>query len=204
MTVKRLRPLPTDAELAAMYPTPHDHRLWGQGHHDRVEATIQLAREQIPELLRMRVADLSCGNGVIARSIHTGTNGELHLGDLAVIDAEVAGQTFKRHPLDVQATKYCGPIEETIHLLPPVEVFVCSETIEHLDDPGKVLAQIRVKADWLVLSTPVDCWDDSNPEHLWAWDRAGVEDLALRSSWRPVAYLELPTEAYTYGIWVMS
>lgn len=194
MTVKRLRQLPTPDELAAMYATPHDHRLWGQGHHDRVEATIELARESIAEVDRQRVADLSCGNGVIASALCSSQRGwdDLHLGDLAALD----GSWLVRN--------YHGPIEETIHLIPEVDVFVCSETIEHLDDPGHVLELVRSKAQHLVLSTPVDCWDDTNGEHCWAWDCEGVEDLAASAGWSPVAFERLPTEAYTYGIWVMS
>lgn len=198
MTVKRLRPLPSAEQLAAMYPTPHDHRLWGQGHHDRVEATIALAIDTLSGPERSSVADLSCGNGEIARRVYDGprtVDGAyplLYLGDLAALDTRLPGY------------KLCGPVEETLQLIAPVAAFVCSETIEHLDEPGKVLALARTKAVALILSTPLDCWEDTNAEHLWAWDQDGVEDLCARAGWRPQAFRRLPTEVYTYGIWVMS
>lgn len=187
MTIKRLRPLPTDEQLAAMYATPHDHRIYGRGHHERVEATISLATQFIPEAERLVVADLSCGNGDIARRI---TTGRTILGDFA------PGYT------------YHGPLEETLHLLEPVDVYVCSETAEHLDDPQAVLALIRTKADRLVFSTPIECWDDANGEHLWAWDREGVELMALQADWKPEAFTSVDStaygEPYNYGVWVFS
>lgn len=198
MRVERLRPLPSPEALAAMYPVPHDHRLYGRGHGERVEATIALGIEHIDEFHRVFVADLSCGNGEIARRIWGSENwsGELHLGDLAVLPAELPG------------TKYHGPIEETIHLLPTVDTFVLSETIEHLDDPGAVLALARSKSARLLLSTPLECWDDGNTEHLYAWDREGVEDLLKRTGWQPVAFTSVDSreygEPYLYGIWVAS
>lgn len=198
MRRERLRPLPPPEVLAEMYPEPHDHRRWGQGHHDRVEATIALAQRHLDPAERRLVADLSCGNGEIARRICTDQPHGLHLGDYAGAEMRVG------------ETGYLGAIEQTVTMLPLVDVFVCSETIEHLDDPGAVLAMVRTRSERLVLSTPLDCWDDTNAEHLWAWDREGVEDLAMRAGWRVLdyddepAFVRLPTEAYTYGIWIFT
>lgn len=193
--IRRLRPLPSPDELAAMYPVPHDHRIYGRGHHERVEATIALALEHLDESARWSVADLSCGNGEIARRIVT-DHGPLHLGDIAVLPGELPG------------TKYCGPIEQTLDLIPVVDAFVCSETLEHLDEPLVVLGRIRAKASSLVLSTPLECWEDTNGEHLFAWDREGVETSMLGSGWQPDAFTAVDSreygEPYLYGIWVAS
>lgn len=196
MRVERLRPLPSPDELAAMYPEPHDHRLYGRGHGERVEATIELAQTHIAPHERLFVADLTCGNGEIARRIHTGLPSGLHLGDLAgaVLQSGENG--------------YLGPIEATVHLLPMADMFVLSEAAEHLDEPGMVLAAARAKSRYLVISTPLECWDDANGEHLWAWDREGVEDLLGRCAWHPVAFTSVDSreygEPYLYGIWVCA
>jgi len=186
VTVKRLRPMPTAEEMAAMYPAPHDHRIYGRGHHERVEATVALAVQQIADAERQIVADLSCGNGDIARRI--ATSPAVHLGDFAA------------------GWEYHGPLEETLDLIPLVDVYVCSETIEHLDDPFDVLLKIRHQAERLVLSTPIGCWDDANGEHLWAWDREGVEQLLDSAGWSPWAFTNVDStaygEPYNYGIWV--
>lgn len=195
--IRRLRPAPTTEQLAAMYPVPHDHRLYGRGHHERVEATIALAKTSIDEpFLPRSIGDLSCGNGEIARRLAR-PGDELYLGDLAMLPAE----------LDAAGT-YCGPIEETLSSIPWVDTFVCSETLEHLDDPLAVLGRIRAKASALVLSTPLECWEDTNNEHLWAWDREGVETSMRASGWTPEAFTSVDSreygEPYLYGIWVAS
>lgn len=186
--ITRLRPLPSPDELAAMYPEPHDHHIYGRGHAERVQATIDLALLHIPaEIMRMTVADLSCGNGTIARAI---TTDRVILGDYA------------------PGYDICGPIEETLVEIPVVDVFVLSETLEHLDDPVTVLAGIRRKAGALVLSTPLECWEDSNPEHLFAWDREGVETMLAETGWTPIAFDSVDSreyfEPYLYGLWVCS
>jgi hypothetical protein len=60
----------------------------------------------------------------------------------------------------------------------------------------------------LVLSTPLDCWDDDNTEHLWAWDRPGVEMLLADCGWSLDYFIDVDSrawgETYRYGIWVAS
>jgi len=185
MPVKRLRSLPSPAELAVMYATPHDHRLYGRGHDERVEATVALAKASIDVWDRGYVADLSCGNGEIARRI---AGRSTILGDLA------------------PGYGIVGPIEETAARVGWVNVWVLSETLEHLDDPVKVLREIRPRAGRLVLSTPLGCWDDTNMEHVWAWDCEGVEELLAEAGWMVTAFDQVDSrtygEPYLYGLWV--
>ncbi|MFD9949831.1 hypothetical protein ACFWYW_55820 [Nonomuraea sp. NPDC059023] len=182
MTRKRLRPAHTEDELKALYRTPHDHRRW-RDHHLRVDATIAVARWMASDGLAS-AADLSCGNGTILSAVPAATR---HFGDFA------PGYEFR------------GPIEQTINELPNVDLFICSETIEHLDDPDAVLRQVRDRARMLVLSTPVDAWNDTNSEHYWAWSREDVEDMLQAAGWRLHFYgtadfrdMGLP---YCFGIW---
>ena len=187
MPVKRLRPLPSPGELTAMYATPHDHRLYGRGHDERVEATIALALANLPEWERGYVADLSCGNGEIARRI---AGRSTILGDLA------------------PGYGITGPIEETVQRVGWVNVWVLSETLEHVDKPDEVLAEIRPRAGHLVLSTPIECWDDTNGEHLWAYDEEGVTSLLNEAGWMVTAtdYVDSRTwgEPYWYFLAVCT
>ena len=166
-----------------LYVTPHDHKIYGHGHHLRVEITKVLAHAN--SLGMHSVADLSCGNGHIAKSL--GFERTI-LGDYA--------PGYRLH----------GPIEETIEQIDHVDLFICSETIEHLVAPGAVLVQIRPKATKLVLSTPIEAWKDTNGEHLWAWDREYVESMAEIAGWTPEVFASLDSlvfgEPYLYGIWV--
>lgn len=177
---QRVRPAWTDQELANIYATPHDHNLWGRGHGERVQATIALAKT-IPSL---SVADLSCGNAAIVNALDVP---EKLLGDYA------PGYQLR------------GPIDATIHEIPVVDLFICCETIEHLDDPDTTIGLVRGKTRNLVLSTPIDAWDDGTPEHYWAWDRAEVEAMLDRAGFTVAAFTSVDSrpygEPYLYGIW---
>lgn len=177
----RLRPAYTPEQLASLYAKPHDHTQWVD-HLIRVDVTIAIARGLAGQ--PVTAADLSCGDAAIVKALDPRRS---YLGDYA--------PGYELH----------GPIEETIHEIPRVDLFVCSETIEHLDDPDKVLKEIRGRAASLVLSTPVDCWNDPNPEHYHAWDREAVEEMLTAAGWQVAYYNALDlrplTGAYCFGIW---
>lgn len=181
----RLRPAYSPEQLAHVYTTPHDHTRWPD-HLLRVDVTIQVARWLAALNGCRSVADLSCGNAAIARSLGMDT---VILGDFA------AGYEHR------------GPIEDTIGQIPAVDLFVCSETVEHLDDPDAVLRKIRAKARHLVLSTPIDEADDGNPEHYWGWGTADVGDMLQAAGWQAVSLTEVklrPTWTYDYQIWACA
>lgn len=184
MTRTRLRPAHTPAQLAQIYPTPHDHTRW-RDHHVRVDATIALARgiENVQS-----VADLSCGDAAIATAIGAPTT---ILGDYA------------------PRYTHTGPLEDTIHTIPAVDLYVCSETIEHLDDPDTALGLIRGKTKQLLLTTPIGNHGDTNIEHYWAWDRTDVEQMLTAAGFTTQATLMLdmrpaPWSPYCFGMWVCA
>jgi hypothetical protein len=156
----RLRPAYSREELAVICNEPHAHDYWPD-HRFRVRQTISLALEMgVPPV----VADLSCGDAVIGRAL---APEKLILGDFA------------------PGYEITGMIEDTISEIPHVGMFICSETIEHLDDPDAVLAKIRVAADSLVLSTPIGETDSRNEQHYWGWDIEGVEEMLTAAGWTP-------------------
>ena len=186
--ITRLRPAHTPERLAEIYARPHDSSRWPH-HRLRVAVTIQIANALAPEIAS--AADLSCGDGAVLIDVKARRR---YFGDLA-----------PGHELT-------GPIEETVHLIPRVDLFVCCETLEHVEDPVKLLHTIRPVARRLILSTPVDAWEDPNPEHYWAWSAADVSDMLRDAGFRISVYNELdlrpphvgrPTEAgvYAFGIW---
>lgn len=187
---KRLRPTPSPAELGQMYAQPHQHRAWTD-HRIRVNVTTALA---VAALTRPRpvVADLSCGDAAIAQRLQLGNGARITLGDFA------------------PGYEYCGPIEETIQLLPDghADLFICSETIEHLDDPDAVLKAIRPKTDRLILSTPDGETDDANPEHVWGWDSEAVGQMLVQAGFTPAIHTRLDLRpagfVYCYQIWVLT
>ena len=175
----RLRPAHSPADLARIYARPHDHTRWAD-HLVRVAVTAQFAHQLCGRVAR--AADLSCGDGTILGALDVG---ERFFGDFA------------------PGHEFTGPIEETLGQIPDVDLLICTETLEHLDDPDLVLKQARTKTRTLVLSTPVDAWHDDNLEHYWSWSRAGVEDMLRGAGFDPAVYCELDFRAcggvYSFG-----
>lgn len=198
VTTRRLRSLP---DVAETYPVAHDHRAYGHDHAVRVAATQGLGVWLADWKGARCGADLSCGNAAIAHHIEEHSGTRFTLGDIAQNPA---------YPYD-----YHGPIEATLIDLNAdtggngVDMFVCCETIEHLEDPGFVLRLIWHVADVLLLSTPINNFGDENAEHLWAWDRGGVTELFTRAGWRELAFTTTQVAAreggvYHYGIWALE
>lgn len=184
MTRLRLRRALAADELAAHNPVPLDHRAWPD-HVQRVRETIALARRLGPV---ESAADLSAGDGAIINGLDVQRR---YLGDFA------------------PGYEYTGLIEDTIWDIPDVDLFVLTETLEHLDEPQVVLKAIRSKARLLVLSTPLDAWNDTNLEHYWAHDREGVEEMLSDAGWSVVEFLDLDYRShgpasYRFGCWTCS
>lgn len=185
LAVVRLREKYSDEELARIYATPHDSSRW-EDHNIRVAETIRFIVKHFYINEQTTVADLSAGDARIIRGL--GIDDErLYIGDFA------PGYAFQ------------GPISDTIHQIPPVDLFILSETLEHLDDPVSVLKLIREKTMALVLTTPHAKWDDNNPEHYWAWDQDGIAELLNEAGFQTgkCEIIELAQEYYyDFQVWI--
>lgn len=176
----RLRAAYSEEQLKAIYRVPHDHAQW-ESHVGRVAHTIAIGK-RLPTVTH--IGDLSCGNAAIAKGLCVLRATELVLGDFA--------QGFQHH----------GPIESTIDQIEPVNLFICSETIEHLDDPDGILKKIRTKTDYLVLSTPlITDGIDENPEHYWTFDKEEVHAMLTNAGFTPLYYDEFDGGWYVWQIW---
>lgn len=175
---KRLRPRYSEGELAEIYQVPHQHNRW-EDHILRVKMTIALA-SYFTDV--KSVADLSAGDAVIINSIQAERK---YIGDFA------------------SSYEFVGPIEKTIHEIPDVDLFICSETVEHLDNPDEVLAMIGKKAKHLILSTPDGEIDNGNLEHYWGWDNEGVREMLLAAGFIPKAFANFRVIdlGYMYQAW---
>lgn len=181
---KRLRPAWSRQELDEIYQAPHDHYTAGTDHWLRVSLTAEVGnwmlRTHQDVLDALRIADLSCGDGDIARDLcQRWSEPELILGDYA------PGYELQ------------GPIEETIHEIPPVDIFVLSETLEHLNDPDWVLSEIRRKSRLLVMSTPInEPVNSSNGQHYWSWDQDAVTMMLESAGWYIDTRVDLNLKSY--------
>jgi hypothetical protein len=177
---QQLRDEHSPETLAEMYATPHDHRRWGD-HLIRVDHTIAAGLKLCGPGVDS-AADLSCGNGAVLDAMPAATK---HYGDLA------------------PGYRYTGPLVETVAQIPDVDLYVCTETIEHLWDPALILKMIAGKTRLLLLSTPIDAWNDGNPEHYWAWDREAVEDMLEAASFKVLDFTSVQP-SYHFGIWTCT
>lgn len=181
----RLRLAPNEMEMLLLYPRPHVHTRWAD-HIIRVDETILMAAAMLPR--GGTVADLSCGDAAIARALAASHGARVILGDFA------AGYEYR------------GRIEETIQCIAPgsVDLWILSETLEHLDDPEAVLREIRSRAKALVLSTPDGETGRSNREHVWGWDCEEVGRMLEATGWTPQLHkvLEHPAGGvYSFQLW---
>jgi hypothetical protein len=174
--IERLRPAWSEEELANIYDHQYDHTRWWD-HKIRIRETIRIGN--LIENLNS-IADLSAGDGAIINGLDAKT--------------KILGDYFP-------GFEYCGKIEDTIKQIPNVDLFISSETLEHVDDPLGMLMSIRAKTKWLLLSTPENNWNDGNPEHYWAWDQDGVKELLEKAGFMPV-YVESIPISYTHQIWI--
>jgi hypothetical protein len=177
---QRLRPAYSEAELAQVYQTPHQHWQW-KDHQLRVQMTIAFASwfKDVNS-----IADLSAGDAAIINAIPAK---DKYIGDFA------------------PGYELTGSIDETIDLIPKVDLFICSETIEHLDDPEATLTKIRAKTKAIIITTPDSEVNDSNPQHYWGWDSLGVMGLLEATGFKPVIFNTLqfkdPNLVYDYQFW---
>jgi len=179
MTIVRHRPAYTDEQLKKVYSRTYDHTNWFD-HVMRIQVSIGLLHSTMPS--PRTVADLSCGDGVLIDSYADFS--KLYKGDF------------------VPGYEFCGKIEDTINQIPHVDLFIMSETLEHLDDPLSALQAVGEKANILFLSTPDSELTDINPEHYWGWDTEGIEELFSQSGWVSTHLLTTRTRDSRFQIWV--
>jgi hypothetical protein len=191
MTRQRTRPAHSATRLGQLYAQPYHAQERGPDHIERVGWTAGLVAGVMRRHGLGSLADLSCGDGEIARTVaqlvpHT----RLWLGDLVPAPG-------------LDAT---GPIEDTMASVREVDLWLCAETLEHLDDPDAVLWAGRERARWLVCSTPLAAWGDPNPEHYWAWDEGDLHDMLTTAGWTPRTYATLQPEPgyYRFQLWACS
>lgn len=198
MAKTQLRPFYTDDELTKVYDHVYDHKKW-QDHIDRIDWTVTNAKKFIRLFMdrKIDVVDLTCGDGVVMNALlEAGWVEKYEMGDLVGADhLTLEGKIEDTLPL----------VSQKINGLRPWDLFICTETIEHVQDPEKLLAEIREASDHLLLTTPLDeTVKHDNPEHYWSWSREDMRELLLEAGWQPHKYDQLNTDWYDYQMWWCS
>jgi hypothetical protein len=201
--LREARPEGEAAFYARTYPDGYKHDRWPD-HIERVKASADLI-DRYRGAIRS-AADLSCGDGALLNMISRYLDNAV-FGDLngAPVSALVSCGAMDAE--DVPP----GPLPDTlVHLPAPVDLFVLSETIEHVDDPDALLRAIAQNARYLFLSTPLDePASTGNAEHYWGWGQADVHEMLQANGWIPLevqlftpqSTLNYP-DAYTFQLWM--
>jgi len=190
--IRQLRPFYSAEELPGIYDHVYDHTRW-EDHKIRVAATIHIARWMRDHMGAKSGADFSAGDGAILRGcgLERAVYGDFHADPYAHPDETwINGMNLEDPEMWPQAV--------------PTDLYICSETLEHVQDPQRLLRNIRQSASALVLSTPEGEEGDGNPEHYWGWDRHDIRGMLESAGWQPVVCTILDTAVpggYTYQIW---
>jgi hypothetical protein len=188
----QLRPFHDADALAKIYDHPYDHTAWAE-HRQRVEWTVRAGIALVEHLQAVSLVDLSCGDGAVLRGIQAGVKHETKLtfGDLVRADH-----------IDL-----IGPIENSImhfNVVSGVDgrMLVLTETIEHLEDPDKILRIAREAFSSLLVTTPIDeTVAHGNQEHYWGWSVADVDEMLTVAGWRHDVHHRLDATFYSYQLW---
>lgn len=183
-----------------VYPQGYKHDRWPD-HVERVAASVELIRRYGSQITT--AADLSCGDSAILAGIDDLLE-QTFVGDLIGARGEYPTRPHVR-------VLPAGPLPGTLNHLPEqVDLFVLSETLEHMDDPDDLLRQLTRHSRYLFVSTPEDEIDTSgNLEHYWSWGAADVHRMLQDAGWSPIELKRLVPRstlalehAYHYQLWM--
>lgn len=206
--LRQERPEGEAAYYSQVYPDGYKHDRWPD-HVERVAASVRMINRWVVAGRVRNAADLSCGDGAILRAVAPHLEVAL-LGDLNGVSPQAQLEVAMAGARAVGAVE--GPLPDTLENIPDsgVDLFVLSETIEHMDDPDALLRAIAGKAHYLFLSTPLDePFGSGNMEHYWGWGQADVHTMLQANGWSPLE-VELFTpastrhmdHAYTFQLWM--
>lgn len=192
---QRVRPLYSPDDLARLYSQPRqpansyaDHPSLANCPNPEAGDLVTIAMGQSCGKISS-LADMSCGSGEIPRAIAAYSGIEPILGDYG------------------PGWEYQGPITETVPQLPVVDLFVLSQTLEHLDDPDGDLRLIREHCRQLLVASPIDEVDPVE-DHYWTWGKEDLEEMMGAAGFTVSAFIEFDMTPLWYphckfGIWAM-
>lgn len=181
--MKKLRPFHTADQLKQLYGGVYDPNRWPE-HRRRIARTIEIAQDIINMHDVVTIADYSCGDGAVTNGLVISRQGSIEATDVGKGDP---------------------PIEQMVETMPYVDLFICTETIEHLEAPWTVLEWIATKAKRILLSTPLDeSVMIGNYEHYWSFTQWDVSTILAQSGFSEDQKMERLTDwdwTYEYQIW---
>lgn len=207
--LREARPEGEAAYYARTYPSGYRHDVWPD-HVERVAASVEMIA-RYSGLFRT-AADLSCGDAAILKGCAPFLDSVV-LGDVNGVPDEVFGEAGWPPGVSSAHRLPASALPESLDRLrdrPPLDLFVLSETLEHMDDPDLLLGLLSARSRYLFLSTPAgETAETGNPEHYWSWEPADLHEMFLHTGWTPLELKLLKpvstrgmANAYTYQMWM--
>lgn len=205
---------PDEAEFyAGRYPSGYNHTVWSD-HVERIAATVSFAAPWLDYYNIRSVADLSAGDGALVRGLR-GAGPHIdwsYVGDLNPGPELEQGWTSVRpgnltlfNPLPLVLPDGVDILDRIRPSGSPVDLLVCSETLEHLDDPDGFLSRARLSARSILVTTPENETATDNEEHYWGWDSEAVSYMLHTAGWNTVdhrVFQPLTAQTYSFQFWM--
>lgn len=192
------------------YPEGYQHAVWPD-HVERIAATVSFAAPWLDYYNITSLADLSAGDGALVRGllamaprVHRAYVGDLNPGP-------ELSQGWNPAKSWVWVNQDPTPLLSGMDQLDQhrkgeaVDLMVCSETLEHLDDPDAYLTRARFSARSILVTTPENETADDNAEHYWGWDSEAVSSMLHTAGWNTVdhkVFQPLTAQTYRFQMWM--
>jgi 2-polyprenyl-3-methyl-5-hydroxy-6-metoxy-1,4-benzoquinol methylase len=162
-------PIATREWYAGRAPAAH---LEMPDHQERLAVAAKRVQELASMFRLTTVVDLGCGDGGLLSTLDRVRRWGYDLTPTAPTAGRARGVDVRY--LDV------------IHDEPEwADIAVCTEMLEHLEDPHTFLARVFAHCTGLVCSSPATENDREHYEHhLWAWDVDGFRTMVENAGWR--------------------
>lgn len=190
----------TDADIRSFYASDRDKPKHVAGRKRAPLYREYAVAAAVAQLDCDTVLDVGCGDGHLA-ALLTRCGHEVAVADVVESSVGEAQRRIVRADPTRSPSSWVGLVED-LSFVRAFDAVTCCETIEHVRDPRRAVANLaRAARRLVVLTTPVGrCYDD--PSHLHHWDdgQALVEALDVRSHFSEVLVHEIPSRLGDEGL----
>lgn len=191
-------------EAEVDYQVLRSNAKWWE-HQARMYATAGLIAFMAPD----SVLDLACGDGSLVftanrlRRIKKATFVDISKPSIEKVTKRAYAVRLPAIARVMDADEFLdAAIDKGEHW----DLALVCEFLEHIPDPAALLRKVHRVSQLVLASSPLieDDRDDSNPEHVWAFDREGYMEMLGEAGWKPKIYesLMLREGYYNFQIWV--
>jgi len=167
----------------------HRPRLYAA--RDMVRLAVGYLREDAPSDYAPLLVDLGCGDGGLLQLLR---DGRVSIIGIDFQPSNREGWRERRVPAiagDFVEMLLSGRCSIHGSTLPDAEIYVMTEVLEHLAEPGEVLHRLaqRPRARYLVCSSPAsETIRTADACHAWAWSIGAYRALLHWSGWDPLVH----------------